>query len=113
MAFGKQATVTGDTQTYQIGANIKKYTLRDLGFEVKPNGTFVYEGSLDPTTPFDAIAKLKITVKKDLGSFKMETVNKSGNAPINIFKHARADELTTQYQFILDEMVNRGVFDKV
>jgi hypothetical protein len=43
----------------------------------------------------------------------MDTVNKSGSATVNIFKHARADEFTTQYHFILDEMVKRGVFEKV
>lgn len=113
MVFADKVQVPGDSDTYQISSQIKKYTLRDLGFDLKPNGTFIYEGSLDPTSPFEAVAKLKITFKKDLGSFKMDTVNKSGSATVNIFKHARADEFTTQYHFILDEMVKRGVFEKV
>ena len=44
--------------------------------------------------------------------FKMETVNTNGFREVNIFKHPRADELITQYHFILDEMVDRHIFDR-
>ena len=44
--------------------------------------------------------------------FKMETDNTNGFREVNIFKHPRADELITQYHFILDEMVDRHIFDR-
>lgn len=112
MAFSTAVTVDGDSDTYTISPAIKKYTLRDLGFEVTAKGSFVYVGALDAQSPFNAAAHLKITFNPDLSSFKMSTVNASQSAAINIFKHARADEFTTQYHFILDEMVKRGVFTR-
>ena len=43
---------------------------------------------------------------------KMETVNATGDRVVDIFKSPRVDEFTTQLSFILDEMVERGIFDK-
>lgn len=112
MAFEKQVKVVGDSETYVISPAIKKYTLRDLGFEISKRGTFTFERSLDPNSPYKAAAKLKIVVNEDLTGFKMNTVNASGTIAMNIFTNARADEFSTQYHYILDEMVERGVFIK-
>ncbi|WP_137597181.1 DUF1831 domain-containing protein [Paucilactobacillus kaifaensis] len=112
MAFEKQVKVVGDNDTYAIGPAIKKYTLRDLGFEVSKRGTFTFERSLDPSSPYKAAAQLKIVINEDLTGIKMSTVNASGTIAMNIFTNARADEFVTQYHYILDEMVKRGVFIK-
>ncbi|KRM12544.1 DUF1831 domain-containing protein [Paucilactobacillus suebicus] len=113
MAFSKQVQVKGDSDIYQISPNVKKYTLRDLGFDPTRHGAFVYVGSLDTASPFNAAAKLKITINADLDEFKMDTVNTSGTASVNIFNHSRADEFVTQYHFILNEMIDRDVFVKL
>lgn len=112
MAFSTSVQVKGDQDTYEISDQIKKYTLRDLGFDVSNKGTFSYERSLDPTSPYAAGAKLKIAVNADLTGFKMNTVNASGTQSMNIFTNQRANEFVQQYHYILDEMVERGVFIK-
>ncbi|KIS03073.1 DUF1831 domain-containing protein [Paucilactobacillus wasatchensis] len=112
MAFEKRVQVIGDTDTYSISPAIKKYTLRDLGFEVSKRGSFTFERSLDPSSPYKAAAKLKIVVNDDLTGFKMNTVNASGTGTMNIFTSTRTDEFVTQYHYVLAEMIDRGVFEK-
>lgn len=110
MEFTKTNQLAGDTHRYSISPEIKEYTLIDLEFEKTTRGNYRYSGSLDRHNPFKPYARLKITVAGDLSGFKMDTVNSNGFAKINIFKGPRKDELTTQLRFILDEMVQRGIF---
>lgn len=112
MAFQKTVRVAGDTDAYTISPQIKKYALLDLGFEETRPGNYRYRGSLDRQNPFQPAARLQIIVNQDLDGFKMDTVNASGTMKVNIFKGPRTAEFTTQYHFILDEMVQRGIFDK-
>ncbi|HIW70219.1 MAG TPA: DUF1831 domain-containing protein [Candidatus Limosilactobacillus merdipullorum] len=112
MPYSKSVKVAGDSQTYTISPQIKEYTLNDLGFEQSRRGTFTYEGSLDRTSPFHPAAKLKIWITAAMDGFKMETVNGNGMSKINIFKGPRSKEFVLQYHFILDEMVNRHIFDR-
>lgn len=112
MPYSKSVRVMGDADTYSISPEIKEYTLSDLGFTKSRRGTFEYEGSLDRKSPFKPAAKLKIWVAPELDGFKMETVNGPGTTKINIFKGPRSKEFVLQYHFILDEMVERHIFDK-
>ena len=113
MEYQAQIKLAGDADTYRISPQIKPYTLLDLGFEKSKRGNYKYSGSLDRTNPFQPAARLIITVAGDLSGFKMETVNATGFNKINIFTHARQAEFTLQYHFILDEMVTRGIFEKI
>lgn len=112
MEFQKAVQLTGDSDTYAISDQIKEYTLLDLGFEKTKRGNYRYLGSLDRKSPFKPFARLQITVNDDLSGFKMDTVNSTGFAKVNIFNQPRRDEFVTQLHFILNEMVDRGIFDK-
>ncbi|WP_251547003.1 DUF1831 domain-containing protein [Limosilactobacillus caecicola] len=112
MEFQQSVQLPGDVDTYQISPQIKEYTLLDLGFEKTNRGNFRYLGSLDRKSPFKPFARLQITVNGDLTGFKMDTVNTNGFAKVNIFKQQRKDEFVTQLHFILNEMVERGIFNK-
>lgn len=113
MQFVKKVQLPGDSDAYAISSGIKKYTLIDLGFEESKRGNFLYSGSLDSNNPFKPVARLKITINPELTGFKMEAVNTNGYAKVNIFKHPQHQRLVRQYHYILDEMVDRHVFDKV
>lgn len=112
MEFEKVKQLPGDSDKYAISPQIKEYTLLDLGFEKTKRGNYRYLGSLDRKSPFKPFARLQITVNSDLSGFKMDTVNSNGFAKVNIFKQSRRDEFVTQLHCILDEMVERGIFDK-
>ncbi len=48
MAYATTAKILGDTTTYQLSPNVKKYSLRDTGFIETKGGKFQLERSLDP-----------------------------------------------------------------
>lgn len=110
MQFTKAVKVPGDSVTYELSPDVKRYTLLDLGFEETRRGNFEYVGSVDTDNPFKPVAKLRILIASDFSGFKMETVTGNGASKINIFKHARAAEFVEQYHYILKEMLDRHVF---
>lgn len=112
MEFTKQVQIPGDSDTYVISDDIKKYALLDLGFEQTKRGNFEYKGSLDTDNPFNPVARLRILINADLDGFKMETLSGNGMRKVNIFKHQRAAEFVEQYRYILDEMIDRHVLVK-
>lgn len=109
MEFTKSVRIPGDTVTYYISPDIKKYALLDLGFEQTKRGNFEYKGSLDTDNPFKPVAKLRILVNADLTGFKMETLSGNEFRKINIFKQKRSAEFVEQYHYILAEMLKRQV----
>jgi hypothetical protein len=109
MAFTKEVMVKGDSTVYELSANLKKYTLLDLGFTTKKNGTFILERSLDPTSPFNQGIKLKMAVKPDFSGFKMGTTSANGMQSVNIFNREEDQPLVEQYQFLIKELLEREV----
>ena len=112
MEFEKSIQLQGDPDRYSLSAEIKRYTLIDLGFEETKRGNFEYVGSVDTKNPFKPVAKLRILINSDLSGFKMETITGNGTRKINIFNHQRSAEFVEQYHFILKEMLQRDVFVK-
>lgn len=113
MEFAKTVRVPGDQDQYSISPEIKKYALMDLGFEETKRGNFEYRGSLDTDNPFKPVARLRILINADLDGFKMETLTGNGLRKLNIFNHQRSAEFVQQYHYILDEMVERKIFEKI
>ncbi|GKT03559.1 DUF1831 domain-containing protein [Furfurilactobacillus sp. WILCCON 0119] len=113
MAFGKTVTVTGDSTTYGLSDQIKKYTLRDLGFTQTNAGGFSLERPLDPAAGVADSIKLRVLIGKNLDVFKMSTVNPSGTGNVNIFTNANHDVLVEQYGYQVANLVERNVLTPV
>lgn len=113
MAYTEKVQVEGDTDTYSLSNDIKKYTLRDLGFVVTKTGSFSFERSLDPTSPYKQGIKLKVTINSTLDGLKMNTVTANGLRKVNIFNREQDQGLVEQYHYILEEFVSRSVLQKV
>jgi len=109
MAYTATVKLDGDTQTYALSANVKKYTLMDLGFVKGRSGAFSFERSLDPNTPYQAAFKVKLAVNADLTGFKMSTVTGNGMQRANIFKNDAHPEAVEQLRFILQSFIDRDV----
>ena len=109
MGFTKEVTIAGDPHVYRLSENLKRYTLTDLGFTTKNNGTFILERSLDATSPYNQGIKLKIMIKPDFSAFKMSTVTANGMQKANIFKREQDQPLVEQYHFIIDQLLEREV----
>lgn len=112
MAYTNSVQLKGDDVPYKLSPNIKKYSLRDTGFQESKNGRFQLERSLDPSSPHNNSFLLKITVKADLKNLKMATTTANGLQEVNIFKHKNADVYTEQLNYILKDLIERDVLVK-
>ena len=86
MAYGTTAKILGDTKTYKLSTNVKRFPLRDAGFIESKGGKFQLERSLDPYSPFNQGYKLKVAIQADMKNFKMVTLTANGMREVNIFK---------------------------
>ncbi|SCB88494.1 cysteine desulfurase [Weissella bombi] len=109
MAFETTVKVTGDNVVYQFNPQLKQYALGDTGFVKNNAGSYVMKRSLEPEKGLDNAIKLKVVVDKALTGIKIKTVNPSGNATVNIFKHKQHEELEKMYRFYLNELVEREI----
>ena len=53
MAYGQKSKLQGDTRTFELSPEIKRYSLRDVGFAESKGGKFTLERSLDPNSPYN------------------------------------------------------------
>lgn len=112
MAFSKTAQANGDQQTYQISEGIKRYTLKDLGFIETKAGNFSLDRSLDPNSPYNAGYKFKMMVSKDLAGFRMAITTGNGLKKVNIFKDDATADSVEQYNFIINNLIDRDVIKR-
>ncbi|WP_125980263.1 DUF1831 domain-containing protein [Loigolactobacillus iwatensis] len=112
MAFLKTDSVKGDSTVYELSSEVKRYTLRDVGFMEKKNGSFTFARPLDPTAPVKQAIKLKITVAKDLSGFTMSVTTANGLQPVDIFKRQDSAEKVEQFNFIVADLIERKVIQK-
>ena len=103
------ATVLGDSTTYRLNPAVKKYTLRDVGFVPTNNGNFQLERPLDPKSPFNAAIKLKITIEKELKTFKMSITSPDGLRAVDIFKNEQNAANVEQFNFTIQHLIDRDI----
>lgn len=113
MAFTKTATVEGSPVVYQLHPDAKRYTLRDNGFTETNGGNYQLIRPLDATPQSKEGFRLKITVAKDLETFKMSITTANGLKAVNIFKDDKHTMSQEKFYFLMDGMISRGLFEKV
>ncbi|MFV0560147.1 MAG: DUF1831 domain-containing protein [Enterococcus sp.] len=113
MGFAKTAQVLGSDVTYQLAPAAKRYTLRDNGFIETNGGNFQLIRPLDATPQSKEGFKLKITVSKDIKTFKMSITTANGLKTVDIFKDAKQEMSQEKFYFLMDGMISRGLFEKV
>ncbi|BDR58238.1 cysteine desulfurase [Xylocopilactobacillus apicola] len=102
-------TIKGDSQTYRVNQNVKRYSLTDVGFAKTKRGNFILQRSLDPMDPYNAKKKLKISIDGDLKLLDMSTTDASGLRTIDIFKNGGNQEAIDQYHFIIKNLLDREI----
>ncbi len=113
MAFQEKATVLGCPIEYRIGAQAKKYTLKDNGFSETSSGNFQLIRPLEATPQSNQGYKLKITIAEDLKTLKMSITTANGLKSINIFSDSKFEMNQEKFYFLMDGMISRGCFEKV
>ncbi|GAF39033.1 hypothetical protein FC83_GL002505 [Agrilactobacillus composti DSM 18527 = JCM 14202] len=110
MALTTTASVLGAPKNYVLSPEVKRYTLRDVGFRETRNGNFQLDQPLNGESPYAAGFKLKMTVAKDLQKFKMSVTDDSGLHPLNIFKAPdKTGAIIEQFNFVIQNLIDRQV----
>ncbi|SKA08343.1 Putative amino acid metabolism [Pilibacter termitis] len=112
MAFTKEATVEGSTVKYALNPSVKRFTLRDNGFVETQSGNFQLIRPIEATPQSKEGFKLKITVNRELTMFKMSITTADGLRAVNIFKSEDLKLNQDKFYFLMDGMIDRGVFVK-
>ena len=112
MAFSTEATIEGAAVKYKLAPTAKRYTLRDNGFKETSVGNFQLIQPLQATPQSKEGFKLKVTVSKDIKQVKMSVTTANGLKPVNIFKASAHEMLQEKFYFLMDGMIDRGLFVK-
>lgn len=111
MAFLAKDKLDGSTDTYCMSESVKKYTLRDNGFEQSKNGHFQFSRDLEIGSVKSP--KLKMTVASDLKTFKMSVVTANGLRSVNLYKGDAFKEAQDRAGYVLAGFVESGILEKV
>lgn len=115
MPYTTVAKPLGSKVGYQLSKEIKRYTLRDVGFIETKQGNFQLQRPLDPTPQMKTGLVLKITVAKDFSGLKMSIVGQNGMKAVNIFDN-NTDEgkmIQEKFQFYINGLIQRQCLDIV
>lgn len=113
MAFENVVSLKGSSKKYRLNQNLKRYTLRDQGFTETKAGNFQFIRSLDTNQGNKKGVLLKITVSKDLDSFKMSTTTANGLQYVDVYAKESMENLVTNLEYILFSLVSENVLEEV
>lgn len=113
MAYAQQAVLKGSSQVYGLSANIKRYTLRDVGFIESKGGKFQLERSLDPNSPFNKSIKFKMVIEPDMKKFKMVVTAPNGLKEVDVYNVPNCEGYVEQLNYLLDLLIEREVIVKL
>ncbi len=83
-----------------------------MAFTETNGGNFQLIRGLEATPQSKEGFKLKITVAKDLQTFKMSITTANGLKAVNIFKDEQHKMLQEKFYFLMDGFISRGLFVK-
>lgn len=113
MAFETNIHPAGSRYAYTLSSTVKTYTLRDMTFSQKqPAGFYELRRLLEKVPNSGEGFLLKIVINKELTGFKLTITDKSGLRAVNIFKSEDNHILQEKFYFLMDSLVERGIFEK-
>lgn len=112
MAFSTTVHLAHCNYSYQLQSGVKKYTLRDNTFEQTKNGTYQLSRILEEVPNSNKGFLLKIIINPDITGFKINITDMSGLRLIDIFKPDGNQVIQEKFYFLMDSLVDRGIFTK-
>ena len=113
MAFENNVSLKGSGKTFQLNEQVKRYTLRDNGFEETKYGNFQMVRDLDNSVLHKQGIKVKIVVASDLKTLKVSTTTSNGLKMVDVYGKATMAAAKEQLEYILDSLVENGVLAEV
>ena len=112
MAFEKTISLKNCRYDYTISPTIKKFTLKDNTFFETKVGNYELTRLLEKVPNSGEGFQLKIIINKDLTGAKINITDKFGLRLVDIFKSEETHIHQEKFYFLMDSLVERGVFTK-
>ena len=112
MAFEKTIKLQNCRYDYTLSPTVKKFTLKDNTFFETKVGNYELTRLLEKVPNSGEGFKLKIIINKDLSGVKINITDKSGLRLVNIFKSEDHHIHQEKFYFLMDSLVERGIFTK-
>ena len=112
MAFQTTIHLKDCPDSYSLGENVKKFTLRDNTFSETKVGNYELTRLLESVPNSGDGFLLKIIINKELSGVKINITDKSGLRLVNIFKSEDNHIIQEKFYFLMDSLVERGIFTK-
>jgi len=101
-----------EEEHYTLSPTVKKFTLKDNTFFETKVGNFELTRLLEKVPNSGEGFNLKIIINKDLTGAKLNITDKSGLRLVNIFKSEDHHIHQEKFYFLMDSLVERGIFTK-
>lgn len=113
MAMTASAQLKGANKKFKLADTVKKYTLRDYGFQESRQGNFEFERIV--TTSFNDSREVlfKMKVNASLDNFSMTVTNLNGMQVVNVYKNETMVPLQEAIERLQADMVSAGILEEV
>ena len=112
MAFEKTIRLKNCRYNYTLSPTVKKFTLKDNTFFETKVGNYELTRLLEKVPNSGEGFQLKIIINKDLTGAKINITDKFGLRLVDIFKSEETHIHQEKFYFLMDSLVERGVFTK-
>ena len=112
MAFEKTIKLQNCRYDYTLSPSVKKFTLKDNTFFETKVGNYELTRLLEKVPNSGEGFLLKIIINKELTGVKINITDKSGLRLVNIFKSEEHHIHQEKFYFLMDSLVERGIFTK-
>lgn len=112
MAFEKIIQLKNCRYDYTLSPSVKKFTLKDNTFFETKVGNYELTRLLEKVPNSGEGFQLKIIINKELTGAKINITDKFGLRLVDIFKSEDHHIHQEKFYFLMDSLVERGVFTK-
>lgn len=112
MAFEQTIKLKDCRYDYTLSPTVKKFTLKDNTFFETKVGNYELTRLLEKVPNSGEGFQLKIIINKDLTGAKINITDKFGLRLVDIFKSEETHIHQEKFYFLMDSLVERGVFTK-
>lgn len=110
--MSNQVKFDANQKNYRIADQLKRYSLKDFGFEETSPGKFRFERHLGERASLDS-PQLKVTISNDFSKLKISTTTADGLKRMDISQGDGLDHVRQNADSYLKQMVEEGILEEV
>lgn len=113
MAMTASAQLKGASKKFKLADTVKKYTLRDYGFQESKQGNFEFERIVRASFNDSREVLFKMKVNASLDGFSMTVTNLNGMQVVNVYKNDSMTPLQEAVERLQADMVTAGILEEI